>query len=156
MIRDSLIAIYHCFSSSQKKEVQMKLVSRFILLTTLIFLSFNSHAIEIGKDQLLLEALYTGDSFIINNKDIADLITWDGKGEAPLGLESAIKLASKKHKSEFDSVHFRSIRLKSKKTKCDKSLSCPKKLFFYAVKTRGDNFKTYIILMDGSFIKSVK
>ncbi len=130
----------------------MKLVSRFIVFCIVFLLSLNSHALDIGEDQLLLEAVYTGDVFVINKKDIPTLAVWDGKDSAPLSLESALKLASNKHKNEFDIVHFRSIGLKSKKTKCDKSLSCPKKIYYYKVKTRDKHFTSYVILMDGSFV----
>jgi len=54
----------------------------------------------------------------------------------------------------FETFFKSSISLKSKKTHCGKGLECLDTLWYYKTKVKGGKKKTYIILMDGSFVKA--
>ena len=133
----------------------MKLLSKAMLLSTLFLLSINALALKIKADEMLLLSSMssnTASHFVVKNKDIVGLPTWDGEGSAPLSIEAASKLAMNKHKEKFVKSKLKSISLKSKRTHCSKSLTCPKSLWYYKAKVKGGKSETYIILMDGSFV----
>lgn len=91
--------------------------------------------------------------FFLDKKGISELPAWGGEGSVPLCSDAATALATKKHKDEFGKAKLRSISLKSKKTRSDRSLSCPEKVWYYKVKVKGDKKRTYAILMNDSFVE---
>lgn len=134
----------------------MKFLSKALLAFTLLLISINASALKVKADEMLLLSSMSSNKtshFVVKNKDIEGLPAWNGEGSAPLSIEAATKLAISKHKEKFSKAKLKSISLKSKKTHCGKSLSCPKSLWYYKAKVKGKKKKTYIILMDGSFVK---
>lgn len=134
----------------------MKILSKSVLVSILFLFSINAYALKVKADELLLLTSMSSNTtshFVVKNKDIVELPVWDGEGSAPLSIDAATKLAKNKHKEKFTKAKLKSISLKSKRTHCGKSLSCPKNLWYYKAKVKGGKRKTYIILMDGSFVK---
>ena len=134
----------------------MKLLSKSVLFLTLFLFSISAFALKVKASELLLFSSYSSNiesHFLIDKKDIANLPAWDGESSVPLSTDAASDLALSKHKSKFVNAKLRSVSLKSKKTHCDKKLSCPKELWYYKAKVKGGKKKTYVILMDGSFVE---
>jgi len=116
----------------------------------------SANALKVKASELLLFSSLSSNTeshFFLNKKDIQNLPRWDGEGTTPLSADTATAIAIKKHKAKFGKAKLRSISLKSKKTHCDKSLSCPKKLWYYKAKVKGGKKKTYVVLLDGSFVE---
>lgn len=134
----------------------MKIFSKVVLLTLFLF-SMSAYAgIKVKADETLLFISGSSNqtsSYVVKNKTIADLPEWNGDGVAPLSNDDATKLALNKHKEKYGKAKLRSISLKSKKTHCDKGLDCAERFWYYKVKVKGEKKKTYVILMDGSFVK---
>ena len=136
----------------------MNFLSKSLLCSTLFLLSLNAHAFKISVKSTELLLLTSASSnkasvYKIKKADSNALPEWDGEGTAPLSTEDATDLAKDKHKEKFTKAELRSISLKSKRTNCFKDLKCPNKVWYYKAKVKGDKRKTYVILMDGSFVK---
>ena len=137
----------------------MKSFSKVVLLTSLLLLSLNSYAFKVKADEmvLLISVVENQTSyFVVKNKTIAGLPEWDGDGDGdpPLSSADVTKLAFNKHKEKYTDAKLRSISLKSKATHCGKGLVCPETLWYYKAKVKGGKKQTYLILMDGSFVKA--
>jgi len=80
--------------------------------------------------------------------------SWDGVGEAPLSIKAVTSIALSKHKKLNGNVesNIKKVSLSSKETYCSAKQKCPKTLWYYKVKVRGEKRSTYVILMNGKFI----
>ena len=117
-----------------------------------------AYALKIGANEILLFSSGVGDKFshfIISNEKISSVPDWNGVGEPPLSYENVTSLVLDKHKQLNGNIEskIRKISLSSKETYCNSTQKCPKTLWYYKVKVKGEKRATYVVLINGNFVE---
>lgn len=129
-----------------------------ILLFFLFFITSSAKAVKISSNEIhLLGSFADGKqiNYIVKKDDIANVPEWSGEGEPPLSNELATGLALERHKNRFGetAAKIRTIKISNKESNCSKEQTCPKTLWYYKIKVKGERKATYVILMDGKFVE---
>lgn len=137
----------------------MRLFKLFIFIFALLS-AYSAYGarVKVGVDELLL--LSSGGSskfshYIVNKNTISAVPEWDGTGDPPLGNKEVTSLVLKKHKEKYGNIEskVRKVSLSSKQTDCSAKQVCPETLWYYKVKVKGEKRATYVVLINGEFVK---
>jgi len=123
----------------------------------LLAITLPALAIKVKSDELHLFASGSSDGvlhYIVSKKDIANISEWNGTGAPPMSADRATSLVRNEHRKTHGNIDttIRKISLSSKETYCNLNLQCPKVLWYYKVKVKGDVRATYVLLLNGEFV----
>jgi hypothetical protein len=132
-----------------------------VLIFSVVFLSAYSAygaKVKIGVNEMLLLSSGVGDKFfhyILRKDELSSVPSWDGVGEPPLNTKDVTSLVLSKHKKLNGNIEskVKKVSLKSKETFCSPEQKCPKTLWYYKVKVRGEKRATYVVLINGEFVE---
>jgi hypothetical protein len=139
-------------------ERTVKIITKSFAFLAFFIAMHSAYGVKIAEHEILLLSSGAGDKFlhyIINKDEMHSIPEWDGVGEPPLNSEKATSLALSKHKNLYGNIDskIRKISLSSKEANCNPTKKCPKVLWYYKIKIKGEKRATYVVLIDGSFVE---
>ena len=141
--------------------MRMRLDIKILFLCILLFFMGGVYAesvsIKAGETHLLSSRTSDGKflHFIVNNKDLARVPDWNGKGKAPLSKKNAKELVNSKYRKIARSEEFKITRisLESQYTNCKSGQGCPELLWYYLVKIKGVKPEVCVVLINGDVVE---